>query len=103
MLFCAGEFYRTADGRERFGLLSSFGGVPIISDNAEELFQEVGHLGHVYLLHPSLQRARLAIVSSAPGVTEAEPFVRFTLQQYYSVSRSAARVAGREHAALSCT
>jgi hypothetical protein len=103
MLFCAGEFYRTADGRERFGLLSSFGGAPIISDNAEELFQEVGHLWHVYSLHPNLQRAELAISSAAPGLTEPKPFVRFTLPQHFSVSRSVSRMVRRERAEMSCT
>jgi hypothetical protein len=103
MLFCAGAFYRTAEGRERFGLLSSFGGVPIISDDAEELFQELGHLGHVYALHKSLRKAELAMVSSAPDVTEARPFVRFTFQQYNSISRSVSRAVGSRHAALSCT
>ena len=97
-LFCAGVVYRTAQGKERFGLLSSFGGVPIISTSAHDLFQEIGHLGHVYALHPDLRRAKVVMVSDVPGMSRPKPRVWFSLEQRFSVLRSVRR----EETAMSC-
>jgi hypothetical protein len=93
MLFCAGEVYRTADGMGRFGLLSSFGGVPILSDNADDLFREVGHLGHVYALAADLRSARLVRLCAAPQGqgTRVLHLVRFSLAQHQSLRRAASR------------